>query len=297
MAGGAIRARVALRPVPNAPAPEPSVPRAPRRRGPIAGFSVVVAAFAATFGISSCGSKSSKASDTTVAAAATATSEATAPATDSAAPAESVASTPDTVAAPTDTVAAVTDTVTAAAADACPKVDGTSPQTKQFAAAPPMCIDATKTYKALVETNKGSFTITFDAKRAPITVNNFVSLARFHFFDGSGFHRVVPNFVIQGGSGDGQGRGGPGYTFQDELPQPGEYKIGSVAMANAGANTNDSQFFVITGSNGAALPPNYSLFGDVTEGMDTVNAIAALGTGDGPPSEPVAITKVTIDES
>ncbi len=248
----------------------------------------------ATLGIASCGSKTTKAPDTVVGSS-----------NGAATPSIAAAAVPDTAAAPSDTKAAAPNTAPApessAAASAagsagCPKADGSSPPTKKFAAAPPMCIDPAKTYRATVETGKGSFTITFDAKKAPVTVNNFVFLARFHFYDGSGFHRVVPNFVIQGGSGDGQGGGGPGYAFQDELPQAGEYKIGSIAMANAGANTNDSQFFVITGANGAALPPSYSLFGAVTQGMDTVNAIAALGTGDGPPSEPVAITKVTIQE-
>ena len=265
----------------------------------------MLAAAAATIGIASCGSK--KAADTTVAAAVESTAATAVPDTTAAvAPETTVAAgAPETTAtsgaAPetTATAAAPETSAAAGAADAagCPKADGSSPQTKTFAAAPPTCIDPAKTYKANVETSKGSFTITFDAKKAPITVNNFVFLARFHFYDGSGFHRVVPNFVIQGGSGDGQGGGGPGYRFQDELPQPGEYKVGSLAMANAGPNTNDSQFFVITGPNGVALPPSYSLFGAVTEGMDTINAIAALGVRDGPPSEPVAITKVTIEES
>ena len=260
----------------------------------------------ATLGIASCGSKTTKAPDTVVGSSngapppSTAAAAPAAPAssdTKAAAPADTKAAAPDTAPAPESSAAATTvGSAAPGSTVGCPKADGSSPPTKKFAAAPPMCIDPAKTYRATVETGKGSFTITFDAKKAPITVNNFVFLARFHFYDGSGFHRVVPNFVIQGGSGDGQGGGGPGYAFQDELPQAGEYKIGSIAMANAGANTNDSQFFVITGANGAALPPSYSLFGAVTQGMDTVNAIAALGTGDGPPSEPVAITKVTIQE-
>jgi cyclophilin family peptidyl-prolyl cis-trans isomerase len=166
-----------------------------------------------------------------------------------------------------------------------------------FTSAQPMCIDVAKTYIATVETTKGTFEITFDAKRAPNTVNNFVTLARWKYFDGIGFHRVVPGFVIQGGDPEGTGGGGPGYDFADELPQAGEYKIGSLAMANAGPNTNGSQFFVITGEQGAGLPPSYSLFGEVTKGIETVTAIDALGVGDGPPSEPVTMTKVTITDS
>ena len=188
------------------------------------------------------------------------------------------------------------ETIPPAPSEVCPKADGSSERRIRWDAAPPTCIDAAKTYTATVDTSKGSFTITFDPARAPVAVNNFVFLARWHYYDGSAFHRVVPNFVIQGGSLNGDGRSGPGYSFADELPQTGEYKIGSLAMANAGPDTNDSQFFVITGSDGVQLPPSYSLFGQVTSGMDVVDAIAALGQGDGPPSEPVTITKVTIDE-
>ena len=179
----------------------------------------------------------------------------------------------------------------------CPAADGSSPATKEFPAEPEMCIDPAKTYVATIETNKGTMVFTLDPAKAPRTVNSFVYLARYHYFDGISFHRVVPNFVLQGGDPTGTGTGGPGYEFADELPQAGEYRYGDLAMANAGPNTNGSQFFVISGADGAALPPNYSLFGHLKDGKATIDAIGALATGDGPPSEPVTMTKVTITES
>nr|MDQ6909511.1 peptidylprolyl isomerase [Actinomycetota bacterium] len=109
----------------------------------------------------------------------------------------------------------------------------------------------------------------------------------------------VPGFVLQGGDPAGDGTGSPGYKFADELPQAGEYKVGSLAMANSGPNTNGSQFFVISGPQGVALPPNYSLFGQVNQGLDVVGQIDALGTPTAPntPREPVTIESVTIKES
>jgi cyclophilin family peptidyl-prolyl cis-trans isomerase len=110
----------------------------------------------------------------------------------------------------------------------------------------------------------------------------------------------VPDFVIQGGDPQGNGQGGPGYKFADELPQAGQYKTGSLAMANSGPDTNGSQFFIITGQQGVQLPPQYSLFGQVTAGIDVVNKIAALGVPGAPngePKAPVNMTSVTIQES
>ena len=181
----------------------------------------------------------------------------------------------------------------------CPKADGSSPRTTSFAKPPPMCIDPNKTYTATMQTSQGGpITIAFDAKQAPKTVNNFVVLARYHFFDGIAFHRIVPDFVIQGGDPKGNGQGGPGYNIPDELPQAGQYKIGSLAMANTSQpNTGGSQFFIITGQQ---LPPQYSLFGQVSGGLDVVNKIAALGVPSAPngePKEPVNMTSVTIQES
>ena len=109
-----------------------------------------------------------------------------------------------------------------------------------------------------------------DAAGAPNTVNNFVFLAVHHYYDGVIFHRIINGFMCQGGDPTGTGRGGPGYKFADELPKPGRYEIGSVAMANAGPNTNGSQFFIVSGPSGVGLPPQYSLFGKVVKGLDVL---------------------------
>ena len=103
--------------------------------------------------------------------------------------------------------------------------------------------------------------------------------------------------MLQGGDPQGTGRGGPGYRFEDELPKPGRYEIGSLAMANAGPDTNGSQFFIVSGPNGVGLPPKYSLFGKVVSGLDVVKAIEAAGSGSGKPNETVTIESVTITES
>jgi cyclophilin family peptidyl-prolyl cis-trans isomerase len=160
-----------------------------------------------------------------------------------------------------------------------------------------MCIDPNKRYIAEMVTSKGNLTIALDPVAAPKTVNNFVVLARYHYYDGIVFHRVIPGFVLQGGDPEGTGRGGPGYRFEDELPQAGRYELGSLAMANAGPDTNGSQFFVISGPDGVRLPPQYSLFGKVVKGLDVVEAIDALGTRSGDPKEKVTIESVTITES
>jgi cyclophilin family peptidyl-prolyl cis-trans isomerase len=139
--------------------------------------------------------------------------------------------------------------------------------------------------------------IVLDPIAAPQTVNNFVFLARYHYFDGIDFHRVIPGFVLQGGDPKGTGSGGPGYRFADELPKPGRYELGSLAMANAGPNTNGSQFFIISGPAGQKLPPLYSLFGKVIGGLDVVKAIDAVGTPvAGKPKERVTIESVTVTE-
>ncbi len=134
--------------------------------------------------------------------------------------------------------------------------------------------------------------------RAPITVNSFVFLARNRFYEGVSFHRIIPGFVIQGGDavGDPPGTGGPGYTFIDELPEAGEYAIGSVAMANAGPDTNGSQFFIVTGENGVALPPQWSIFGEITDGLDVVFDIESTGTDSGAPTEETVMLSVTVTE-
>jgi cyclophilin family peptidyl-prolyl cis-trans isomerase len=164
----------------------------------------------------------------------------------------------------------------------------------QWSQAPAMAIDANKTYKATLDTNKGSFEITFFPKEAPKTVNNFVCLAKAGFYDNTIIHRVVPGFVIQGGDPEGTGRGGPGYRFEDE-PVQRPYNRGIVAMANAGPNTNGSQFFVCLDN--VNLPPAYTIFGEVTSGMDTVDKIAAVQINGSSPVEPVTVSKVTISET
>jgi cyclophilin family peptidyl-prolyl cis-trans isomerase len=134
-----------------------------------------------------------------------------------------------------------------------------------------MAIDAAKTYTAVVETNRGSFTIELLADVAPKTVNNFVFLAREGFYNGTTFHRVIPGFVAQGGDPTGTGRGGPGYKFEDELT-PTPFVEGIVGMANAGPNTNGSQFYIMLGD-APHLTNRYTAFGRITSGMDIVQAL------------------------
>src|SRR3954468_20927404 len=162
-----------------------------------------------------------------------------------------------------------------------PAADGSSEKKQRFDGPPPMCIDPAKRYTAEMVTNKGSMTIALDAASAPGTVNNFVVLSRYHYYDGVGFHRIIPGFMCQGGDPEGTGRGGPGYRFDDELPAPGRYEIGSVAMANAGPNTNGSPFFICSGNTGVRLPPAYSLFGKVVKGLDVLEEMQSVPTGSG----------------
>ncbi len=182
----------------------------------------------------------------------------------------------------------------------CPPVEGTETQTQQFDAAPPDCLTPGVTYEAIVTTNKGEFTITLDPESAPAATNNFVFLARNQYFDDTPCHRIIPNFVVQCGDPTGTGTGGPGYTIVDEPPEPGQYQVGSIAMAKTvEPDSAGSQFFIITGADGAALPPEYALFGQVTDGLEsTVAAMAAAGTpGEGIPSEPIDIQSIRIVES
>src|ERR1700752_4177514 len=155
--------------------------------------------------------------------------------------------------------------------------------------APTGSLEAGKTYKLAVSTSCGDFTITLDPALAPKTTASLVALAEDGFYDGTTFHRVVPGFVIQGGDPTGTGTGGPGYTTVDPPPTDTQYAEGVVAMAKSAAEpsgSSGSQFFVVTAPD-AGLPPDYAVVGRVTEGMETVSAIEALGTGDGPPSKPV----------
>ncbi len=185
----------------------------------------------------------------------------------------------------------------------CAPADGSGDQVREFTSAPKLCIDPAKTYTALISTNKGDVTVVLDAVKSPGTVNNFVNLARSKYFDGTVCHRAIPSFVVQCGDPTATGTGGPGYVIADELPSAGEYKLGSLAMANSGPNTNGSQFFIISGEQGMTLQPNYSLFGQVTTGLDTtVPALNNAGNVDPasngvPPKEELRIIKVTITES
>jgi peptidylprolyl isomerase len=176
-----------------------------------------------------------------------------------------------------------------------PPLDGSAPKQQDFKSAPEMGVDPDKRYTAHMSTSMGDMVISLDPIRAPKTVNNFVFLALHHYFDGIIFHRIINGFVCQGGDPTGTGRGGPGYRFEDELPKPGHYEIGSVAMANAGPNTNGSQFFLISGPSGAGLPPSYSLFGKIVKGLDVLDAMQRVDTDrNDRPHTDVVINSVTI---
>jgi cyclophilin family peptidyl-prolyl cis-trans isomerase len=189
----------------------------------------------------------------------------------------------------------------AAVASGCPSDPHAKLHKPQWPTAPAMAIDAARSYRATVKTDAGSFVITLDAAHTPITVNNFVFLAQHDFYNCVVFHRVIPGFMNQTGDPTGTGTGGPGYRFVDELPAPAspQYPVGAVAMANSGKNTNGSQFFVVTGSQAASLPPNYTLFGRVTSGLVVANKINADGNADPasngvPPKVIHRILKVTV---
>jgi cyclophilin family peptidyl-prolyl cis-trans isomerase len=169
--------------------------------------------------------------------------------------------------------------------------------------APAMTINSSKTYTATITTDLGPFTVQLDPKVAPKTVNSFVFLANQHFFDCIVFHRVIQTFMDQTGDPTGTGSGGPGYQFGDELPAKAspQYPIGSLAMANSGANTNGSQFFVVAGPEGENLTPSYTLFGKVTSGMDVVSKINADGSASsssaGTPAKLHRMVSVTVASS
>ena len=176
-----------------------------------------------------------------------------------------------------------------------PPFDGSAPKSQKFASEPEMGIDPTKRYTATMETSMGTMVIALDALKAPRTVNSFVFLALNHYYDGIIFHRIIKGFVCQGGDPTGTGRGGPGYQYADELPKAGQYQIGSLAMANAGPNTNGSQFFLISGPSGVGLPPAYALFGQVVKRLEIVEAMQNVPTGAGDrPTTDVVINSVTI---
>ena len=162
----------------------------------------------------------------------------------------------------------------------------------QYSAPPSMSINPDSEISEIINTSSGQIKINFFPSDAPITVNNFVFLAKEGYYDDVIFHRVVEGFMIQGGDPTGTGMGGPGYTFPDE-PVSRDYLRGTMAMANAGPNTNGSQFFIMHKNGG--LPKNYTIFGEVVEGIDVVDTIAKLEvsmSGAGEMSKPVNPTKI-----
>jgi peptidyl-prolyl cis-trans isomerase B (cyclophilin B) len=182
-----------------------------------------------------------------------------------------------------------------AAANAAKK-EGQSVAQKQWSKPPEMTIDPNKTYTAVFKTDAGEFKVQLFANRTPKTVNNFVFLARQGFYDGTTFHRVLANFMAQGGDPTGTGMGGPGYKFEDEFDPTLSFDgPGYLAMANSGANTNGSQFFVTY----AATPwlnGKHTIFGKVTEGMDVVRALKLRDPQQNPTSKGATLESVTIEE-
>jgi cyclophilin family peptidyl-prolyl cis-trans isomerase len=162
-----------------------------------------------------------------------------------------------------------------------------------------MTIDPSKKYTATIDTSMGTMKADLFADEAPVTVNNFVFLARQGFYDGVTFHRVINNFMVQTGDPTGTGTGSPGYRFNDE-PVKRKYVRGTLAMANSGPNTNGSQFFIV--HKDYPLPPNYTIFGQLTDGLDVLDKIATTPTGQGrggpdTPRTPITINSIKIDES
>jgi peptidylprolyl isomerase len=177
--------------------------------------------------------------------------------------------------------------------------NNTNTQTDTASAAPEMEIDPEQPYRAILKTSEGEIGIRLHADKTPITVNNFIHLARSDFYDNTIFHRVVQDFMIQGGDPNGDGTGGPGYTFENEEFE-GEYTKGVVAMANRGRDTNGSQFFIMHSD--TALEKNYVIFGEVDRGLDVVDTIAlseveqAANGEMSKPVNPVIIEDVEIRE-
>jgi len=218
-------------------------------------------------------------------------------------PASTTTAGPTTTEGPTTTVARAFEFGTAP----CPEADGSSTMPDAFEGAPQLCIDPSKSYTATVVTNKGDFTIALDAATAPGNVNNFVTLARWGYYDAGGCHRVLADFVVQCGrpvlDDEQAAEEAPGYSVPDELPAPDSYEVGTIAMANTGSpDTGGGQWFVITGAQGVALPPQYTIIGTVTKGLDTTVKVLAgladpLAANGVPPLSPIDITSITIDES
>lgn len=191
------------------------------------------------------------------------------------------------------------DDSTTASADGCEQVEAPQPKQVSFKA-PKQVLTKGESATVVIETSCGSFAIALDTERAPKTANSFAFLAEEGVYDATPFHRVVPEFVIQGGDPTGSGSGGPGYSVDEKPPANLAYTKGVVAMAKSGAEPpgrSGSQFYVVTSAD-AGLPPEYALVGRVSEGFDTVARIEALGApgADGPPKQTVVIEKATLEQ-
>ena len=199
---------------------------------------------------------------------------------------------------PAETATATPEDTGGEQGSGCEKVDKPAPKDAEFAK-PKRRLDEDESYVATVKTNCGEFEITLDAKRAPKTGGSFAFLAGKGFFDGLGFHRIVPGFVIQGGDPKGDGSGGPGYSVVEAPPEDLTYSKGIVAMAKTAIEdpgTSGSQFFVVTAAD-AQLPPQYALLGKVTKGQDVVDLIGAAPVGpDEQPVEPIVMESVAVEE-
>jgi cyclophilin family peptidyl-prolyl cis-trans isomerase len=191
------------------------------------------------------------------------------------------------------------ETTTGEAITECQDVEAPEPREPETLEAPADELDSSLTHTLTFDTSCGTFVVTLDPASAPKTAASLVALAEGGYFDDTIFHRVVPGFVIQGGDPTQSGGGGPGYSTVDAPASDAKYTKGVVAMAKTGveaAGTSGSQFFVVTAED-AGLRPEYAIVGEVTEGMDTVERIDALGVGDGPPSQPVVVNAVTASSS
>jgi peptidyl-prolyl cis-trans isomerase B (cyclophilin B) len=188
-------------------------------------------------------------------------------------------------------------TATASGAEGCKQVEAAEPKNVSLPA-PKQTVKPGEELTAVMQTSCGTFEIALDTKRAPKTTNSFAYLAEKGFYDGLGFHRIVPGFVIQGGDPLGTGTGGPGYTVVEKPPANLAYTKGTVAMAKSSAEppgSSGSQFYVVTGAD-AGLPPEYALVGKVDKGLDVVERIGKLGTATEKPKQTVLIEKVTIEK-
>jgi cyclophilin family peptidyl-prolyl cis-trans isomerase len=185
-----------------------------------------------------------------------------------------------------------------ASAAGCEQVEEPKAKNVSFPAAPKQIVERGEAVTAVVETSCGSFEIALDSHRAPKTVNSFVVLSQRGFYDGLGFHRVAPGFVIQGGDPLGDGTGGPGYSVDEKPPANLAYTKGTVAMAKSSAEPpgrSGSQFFVVLNAD-AGLPPEYALVGKVSKGLGVVERIGSLGTPEEKPKQPVLIEQISIEK-